>query len=232
MIFHQPGARSAEPSGLLSVPCARCVESPRIMPLVPREARRSWRCATGGAECTRSSLLTVQMDAAPVSTAAVASSRPREDAEGPHPPWNGPKLSFAEYGTCISTIFFSRNPCACPCAASAGSARPVRPVRPVQPVASPVPARGARNLEEVRRLGSCGVLFKVGAARHEYVDGGSEGDEAQRGALGHPGRHVQAGDVAAQMERRDALWNHLDRNRDNRRNDLQRAQENLGVVDR
>ena len=37
----------------------------------------------GGAECTRSSLLVVQMDAAPVSTAAVASSRPREDAEGP-----------------------------------------------------------------------------------------------------------------------------------------------------
>jgi len=48
----------------------------------------------GGAECTRSSLLTVQMDAAPVSTAAVASSRPREDAEGPHPPWNVPGGSY------------------------------------------------------------------------------------------------------------------------------------------
>ena len=50
----------------------------------------------GGAECTRSSLLVVQMDAALVSTAAVASSRPREDAEGPHQhgtehsSWGGP----------------------------------------------------------------------------------------------------------------------------------------------
>eukprot|EP00964_Phaeocystis_antarctica_P145970 scaffold112131_cov42-Phaeocystis_antarctica.AAC.1 len=64
------------------------------MPLVPREARRSWRFAMGGAECTRSSLLMVQMDAAPVSTAAVASSRPREDVEGPHPPWNVPGGSY------------------------------------------------------------------------------------------------------------------------------------------
>eukprot|EP00964_Phaeocystis_antarctica_P051129 scaffold29822_cov63-Phaeocystis_antarctica.AAC.2 len=90
MILRQPGAWSAEPNGLLSVPCARGDNSPRIMPLVPREARRSWRCATGGAECTRSSLFMVRMDAAPVSTAAVASSRPREGPEGAHPPWNVP----------------------------------------------------------------------------------------------------------------------------------------------
>eukprot|EP00964_Phaeocystis_antarctica_P106417 scaffold71287_cov57-Phaeocystis_antarctica.AAC.1 len=83
MILRPPGAWSAEPSGLLPGPGARCTMSPRIIPLVPREAGRSWRFAMGGAECTRSSLLTVQMDAAPVSTAAVASSRPREDAEGP-----------------------------------------------------------------------------------------------------------------------------------------------------
>ena len=94
MILRQPGAWSAEPSGLLPGPCAHGSSSPRIMPLVPREARRSWRFAMGGAECTRSSLLVVQMDAAPVSTAAVASSRPREDAEGPHPPWNVPGGSY------------------------------------------------------------------------------------------------------------------------------------------
>jgi len=46
---------------------------PRVMPLVLGEARESWRCRTGGAEHTRSSLSVVQMDAAPVSTAAVAS---------------------------------------------------------------------------------------------------------------------------------------------------------------
>ena len=38
MILRQPGAWSAEPSGLLPGPCARCVLSPRIMPLVLREA--------------------------------------------------------------------------------------------------------------------------------------------------------------------------------------------------
>eukprot|EP00964_Phaeocystis_antarctica_P076730 scaffold47452_cov39-Phaeocystis_antarctica.AAC.1 len=96
MILRQPGAWSAEPSGLLPGPWNQRTSSPRIMPLVPREARRSWRCAMGGAECTRSSLLVVQMDAALVSTAAVASSRPREDAEGPHQhgtehsSWGGP----------------------------------------------------------------------------------------------------------------------------------------------
>ena len=47
------------------------------MPLVLGEARESWRCRTGGAEHTRSSLLMVLMDDAPISTAAVASSRRR-----------------------------------------------------------------------------------------------------------------------------------------------------------
>ena len=40
-------------------------------------------CPTGGADHTRSSLLMVQIDAAPTGTAAVASSRPREHPEGP-----------------------------------------------------------------------------------------------------------------------------------------------------
>ena len=62
--------------------------SPRIMPLVLGEARESWRCPAGGAEHTRSSLSVVQMDAAPVSTAAVASSRPREHPEGPPSAWS------------------------------------------------------------------------------------------------------------------------------------------------
>ena len=57
------------------------------MPLVLGEARESWRCPAGGAEHTRSSLSVVQMDAAPVSTAAVASSRPREHPEGPPSAW-------------------------------------------------------------------------------------------------------------------------------------------------
>ena len=66
------------------------------MALVLREDRKSQRCSTGGGDHTRSSLLVVQMDAALVSTAAVASSRPREDAEGPHQhgtehsSWGGP----------------------------------------------------------------------------------------------------------------------------------------------
>ena len=57
MILSQPGASSAEPSGVLPGPCARLSMSPRIMPLVLGEARESWRCPTGGAEHTRSSLL-------------------------------------------------------------------------------------------------------------------------------------------------------------------------------
>ena len=36
----------------------------RLMPLVLGEARESWRCPTGGAEHTRSSLLMVLVDAA------------------------------------------------------------------------------------------------------------------------------------------------------------------------
>ena len=63
------------------------IAAPRIMPLVLGEARESWRCPAGGAEHTRSSLSVVQMDAAPVSTAAVASSRPREHPEGPPSAW-------------------------------------------------------------------------------------------------------------------------------------------------
>jgi hypothetical protein len=58
------------------------------MPLVLGEARESWRCPTGGAEHTRSSLFVVLMDAAPISTAAVASSRPREHPEGPPSAWS------------------------------------------------------------------------------------------------------------------------------------------------
>ena len=94
MIISQPGAWSAEPSGLLPGPWNFGSLTRNIMTLVLREARKSWRCPTGGADHTRSSLLMVQMDAAPVSTAAVASSRPREDAEGPHPPWNVPGGSY------------------------------------------------------------------------------------------------------------------------------------------
>ena len=81
MILSQPGAWSAEPSGLLPGPCNHCVLVPRITPLVLGEARESWRCPTGGAEHTRSSLLMVLMDDAPISTAAVASSRRRQDAD-------------------------------------------------------------------------------------------------------------------------------------------------------
>ena len=87
MILTQPGAWSAQPSGLLPGPCNHGRAVPRIMPLVLGEARESWRCPTGGAEHTRSSLSVVQMDAAPVSTAAVASSRPREHPEGPPSAW-------------------------------------------------------------------------------------------------------------------------------------------------
>ena len=58
------------------------------MPLVLGRARRSWRGATGGADHIRSSLSVVLTDAAPVSTAAVASSRPREHPEGPPSAWS------------------------------------------------------------------------------------------------------------------------------------------------
>ena len=88
MILSQPGAWSAEPSSLRSAPWNHCTESPRVMPLVLGRARRSGRGATGGAEHIRSSLSVVQMDAAPVSTAAVASSRPREHPEGPPSAWS------------------------------------------------------------------------------------------------------------------------------------------------
>ena len=88
MILSQPGAWSAEPSGLRSAPWNSCTESPRVMPLVLGRARRSGRGATGGADHIRSSLSVVQMDAAPVSTAAVASSRPREHPEGPPSAWS------------------------------------------------------------------------------------------------------------------------------------------------
>ena len=81
MILNQPGAWSAEPSGLLLGPCNFRTLAVRITPLVLGEARESWRCPTGGAEHTRSSLLMVLMDAAPISTAAVASSLPRDDAD-------------------------------------------------------------------------------------------------------------------------------------------------------
>ena len=69
MIFSQPGAWSAEPSGLVPGPCTRCVMSPRLMVPVVEEARKSSRCPTGGGDHTRSSLLMVQMDSAPASTA-------------------------------------------------------------------------------------------------------------------------------------------------------------------
>ena len=81
MIISQPGAWSAEPSGLLPGPWNFGSLTRNIMTLVLREARKSWRRPTGGADHTRSSLLMVQMDAAPVSAAAVALSRPREDRE-------------------------------------------------------------------------------------------------------------------------------------------------------
>ncbi len=58
------------------------------MPLVLGRARRSGRGATGGADHIRSSLSVVLTDAAPVSTAAVASSRPREHPEGPPSAWS------------------------------------------------------------------------------------------------------------------------------------------------
>ena len=63
------------------------------MPLVLGRARRSGRGATGGADHIRSSLSVVLTDAAPVSTAAVASSRPREHAEAA--PWHGSRREGA-----------------------------------------------------------------------------------------------------------------------------------------
>ena len=52
MILSQPGAWSAEPSGLLSAPWDHCTMSPRIMPPVLGRVRRSWRCARCGAKRT------------------------------------------------------------------------------------------------------------------------------------------------------------------------------------
>ena len=59
MILSQPGASSAQPSGLLLGPWNFGSPGRRITPLVLGEARESWRCPTGGAEHTRSSLLMV-----------------------------------------------------------------------------------------------------------------------------------------------------------------------------
>ena len=59
MIISQPGAWSAEPSGLLPGPWNFGSLTRNIMTLVLREARKSWRCPTGGADHTRSSLLMV-----------------------------------------------------------------------------------------------------------------------------------------------------------------------------
>ena len=70
MILSRPGAWSAEPSSLLSAPWNHCSMVPRVMPLVLGRARRSERGSTGGANHIQSSLSVVQMDAAPVSTAA------------------------------------------------------------------------------------------------------------------------------------------------------------------
>ena len=42
-------------------------------------------------------------------------------------------------------------------------------------------------LEEIRGLRPGGVLDKVRVTRHEDVDGGGEGQEAKRRALGHLG---------------------------------------------
>ena len=88
MILSQPGAWSAVPSGLRSAPWNSSSMVPRVIPLVLGRARRSGRGSTGGADHIRSSLSVVQMDAAPVSTAAVASSRPREHPEGPPSAWS------------------------------------------------------------------------------------------------------------------------------------------------
>jgi hypothetical protein len=87
MILNQPGAWSAEPSGLLPGPWNHRSIVPRVLLLVLGEARKSWRCPMGSADHSQSSRLMVRMDAAPVSTAAVASSRPREGVKAA--PWHG-----------------------------------------------------------------------------------------------------------------------------------------------
>ncbi len=79
MILSQPGAWSAEPSGQLSGLSARGSTSPRFMLLAQRMAMGSGGRAMGDANHIRSSRSMVQMDAAPVSTAAVASSRTLDD---------------------------------------------------------------------------------------------------------------------------------------------------------
>ena len=79
MILSHPGAWSAEPSGQLSGPCSHRDKASRFMLLAQRMAMGSGRRATGDANHIRSSRSMVQMDAAPVSTAAVASSRTLDD---------------------------------------------------------------------------------------------------------------------------------------------------------
>ena len=79
MILSHPGAWSAEPSGQLAGPCSHRDQASRFMLLAQRMAMGSARRATGDANHIRSSRSMVQMDAAPVSTAAVASSRPLDD---------------------------------------------------------------------------------------------------------------------------------------------------------
>ncbi len=79
MILSHPGAWSAEPSGQLAGPCSHRTGRCRFMLLAQRMAMGSARRATGDANHIRSSRSMVQMDAAPVSTAAVASSRPLDD---------------------------------------------------------------------------------------------------------------------------------------------------------
>ena len=79
MNLSHPGAWSAEPSGQLSGPSVDTTLRCRFMLLAQRMAMGSGRRATGDANHIRSSRSMVQMDAAPVSTAAVASSRPLDD---------------------------------------------------------------------------------------------------------------------------------------------------------
>ena len=79
MILSHPGAWSAEPSGQLSGPCSLSAKVRRFMLLAQRMAIWSGRRATGDASHIESSHSMVQMDAAPVSTAAVASSRALDD---------------------------------------------------------------------------------------------------------------------------------------------------------
>ena len=79
IILNQPGAWSAEPSGKLSGPCSHGTGRCCFTLLAQRMAMGSGGRAMGDANHIRSSRSMVQMDAAPVSTAAVASSRTLDD---------------------------------------------------------------------------------------------------------------------------------------------------------